>query len=422
MTSDEEDPLCWWLSQCGVTTRRLLDCRPDFLIISPPKTGSTWLADNLRQHPQLFVPAIKEVKYFSSFFKALGLGWYLDHFASAQGRVKGEASPSYALLPKGRIRLIRRLMPRVKLVFLMRDPVARAWSHARHSYRFREGGFASVAAGLGDVPDEAWLESLSSDWSLASGDYLGQLRRWSAVFPREQIYLGFTEWLEERPEALLREVFAFLGVDTGVDLSCFPVRQRVLAGLPGELPPAVGQALRRLLHRRTSELESFLRDEFGLALPWPRSDDFRDERPTPPAFARADEDDYLAAVLAEEETFPSARCLVQRDYRGYYVVLAQGRFHALAEALAPLRPGDVDDSVLGAYSQSGEHFVAPSLEGVKERIDRHLDALAETRLRQIASRVAALERGLTEATRPQRATQLLLRLWGRAGKSEKGAK
>src|SRR3954462_533097 len=112
-----EELLNWMLSQSGVTAARLRDCRPDFLIISPPKTGSTWLADNLRRHPQVFVPAIKEVKYFSSFFKGLGLGWYLDHFAGAAGRVKGEASPSYALLPKGRIRLVRRLMPRVKLIF-----------------------------------------------------------------------------------------------------------------------------------------------------------------------------------------------------------------------------------------------------------------------------------------------------------------
>ena len=47
---------------------------PQFLVISPSKTGSTWLADNLRCHPQIFVPAVKEVKYFSSLFKWLNLG------------------------------------------------------------------------------------------------------------------------------------------------------------------------------------------------------------------------------------------------------------------------------------------------------------------------------------------------------------
>ena len=89
----EEDTLAWWLSQVGVSLGKLASLGPDFLVISPPKTGSTWLADNLRRHPQLFVPAIKELKYFSSFFKALDLGWYLDQFSPAQGRLKGEASP-----------------------------------------------------------------------------------------------------------------------------------------------------------------------------------------------------------------------------------------------------------------------------------------------------------------------------------------
>src|SRR6185295_5025435 len=99
---------------------------PRFLIVSPPKTGSTWLADNLRRHPGVFVPTIKEVKYFSCFFEALDFDWYLGHFGEAGGRLKGEATPSYALLPVGRIRLLRRLFPGLKLVFLMREPIARA--------------------------------------------------------------------------------------------------------------------------------------------------------------------------------------------------------------------------------------------------------------------------------------------------------
>ncbi len=58
--------------------------RPDFLIISPAKTGSTWLAVNLACHPQLFVAQGKEVKYFSSRFKTHDFNWYLDQFAPAR--------------------------------------------------------------------------------------------------------------------------------------------------------------------------------------------------------------------------------------------------------------------------------------------------------------------------------------------------
>src|SRR4051794_30915368 len=184
--------------------------RPDFLVISPPKTGSTWLADNFRRHPRLFVPAIKEVKYFSCFCNWLDFGWYLDYFRTAKGVVKGEASPSYAALPPERIRLVRELLPDVKLVFLMRDPIARAWSHVRHAFRYRESVFADWQGDFEDVPDSLWREALRNAWSLASGDYLGQLRRWLEVFPRDQLFVGFYESIASEPDDLLRHVLDFV--------------------------------------------------------------------------------------------------------------------------------------------------------------------------------------------------------------------
>src|SRR5262249_16352453 len=147
--------------------------------------------------------------YFSSLFKWLDLSWYLDHFGLAASRVKGEASPSYASLPLSRIRLIRRLLPDVKLIFLMREPVARAWSHAKHNFRYGEANFAGPAADLANVPGCQWRENFAHEWPLTSGDYLGQLRRWLSVFPREQVYVGFYESIARRPEALLRDLFTF---------------------------------------------------------------------------------------------------------------------------------------------------------------------------------------------------------------------
>jgi Sulfotransferase domain len=50
-------------------------CVPDFLVVSAPKTGSTWLAYNLACHPSIFVPPDKEIKYFSNFHEWLDLDW-----------------------------------------------------------------------------------------------------------------------------------------------------------------------------------------------------------------------------------------------------------------------------------------------------------------------------------------------------------
>src|ERR1700733_13282559 len=93
MESTAVAPECDFPTECpqqyDVPPRKLASLRPDYLIISPAKTGSTWLADKLRRHPQVFLPGQKELKYFSSFFQSLDLNWYLDQFSSAAGRIKG---------------------------------------------------------------------------------------------------------------------------------------------------------------------------------------------------------------------------------------------------------------------------------------------------------------------------------------------
>src|SRR5215813_11373523 len=315
--------LLWCLQQPEVPHHKLARLCPDFLIVSPPKTGSTWLAANFRCHPQLFVPAVKETRYCSSFFKWLDLGWYLDHFGPAAGRVKGEASPSYALLPVGRIRLIRRLLPPVKLIFLMREPIARAWSHAKHNYRYAEANFASCTTSFKGLSDRHWRENFAHEWPLASGDYLGQLRRWLSVFPREQLYVGFYESIARQPETLLRDLFAFLGVNPAVDLSSFPIVERILPGLADALAPSLEPSLHQLLHRRTVELTCFLREHFNLEPPpeWHGILEARevkgDNAPVPVApevFRREFDESYLCQVLEQEETFPEPPRPVVGEY------------------------------------------------------------------------------------------------------------
>jgi hypothetical protein len=371
----DRDFLAWCLRQGPVPTHKLAALRPDFLVISPPKTGSTWLAHNLRAHPEAFVPKIKEVKYFSRYFRWLDLSWYLEQFAAGTGRVKGEASPSYAILPRERVRLIRRLMPDVKLVFLMRDPVSRAWSHARHTYRYCEANFATGAGPLECITEEQWQVNFAHEWPLTCGDYLGQLRRWLSVFPREQMFIGFYESIAARPEALLREVFSFLGVSPDVDLTGFPVRERVLPGLPGDLSPYLTHHLQQLLGPRTRELASFLRGSLGLEPPGEWQTSLGPSEPCtsrPEAFAREFDDDYLTRVLAQEESFPSSPTPVLDGYRGHDIVFYRGRVYALAEEISDLRVNETDEARLREHQSAGRCFVAPSLPEVKALVDEHV--------------------------------------------------
>ncbi len=390
----------WCLRQPEIPYERLAAQCPDFLVISPPKTGSSWLAANLRCHPEAFVPEIKEVKYFSLYWKWLDLNWYLNHFGAAAGRIRGEASPSYAILPVERIRTIRRLMPHVKLIFLMRDPVARAWSHAKHNYRYREANFTSCSTAFDRVSDAAWQENFAHEWALVSGDYLGQLRRWLSVFPREQLYLGFYESIASSPKTLLREIFTFLGLAPDVDLEGFPVAERILPGLPGELSPALQLTLRHLLGDRSQELASYLRTHLGIQTPpaWSASLSFADARPgcgepdgaglsarATAVFSRELDDRYLCRVMAHEETFPSSPRLVVAGYRGHDLFFHRGQFYA--QTLNSPDGGEKgrEEVALLHCQDPASYICAPSLTEVKEAVNQHAFERMRTVLRDMAA-------------------------------------
>jgi hypothetical protein len=406
------DLLTWCLQQPAVPPHKLRALFPDFLVISPPKTGSSWLAANLRCHPQLFVPAIKEIRYFNSLMQWLDLNWYLDQFAAGAGRVKGEASPSYAILPVERIRLLRRLRPDLRLVFLMRDPVARAWSHAKHNHHHREANFASSAGDLRAVSEAQWRENFTHTWPLACGDYLGQLRRWLSVFPREQVYVGFYESIAKSPECLLRDLFAFLGVDAGVDFSTFRLRERVLPGRVAALSAPLQAFLQRLLHDRSCALAAFLHDQLALEVPpeWHASLAAPGGLPAGAGpvtvFNRELDDRYLTQALAHEDSFPSGPRLVLDGHRGYDVLFFRGRFYALDRALGAVHLQEVTETQLRDYQHGGRCFIAGSAAEVKERVEQHVFARTEakllaleslqTGLRDAGARIAHLEQVLAE--------------------------
>jgi hypothetical protein len=373
---------------------------PDFLIISPPKTGSTWLAANLQCHPDVFVSRMKEVKYFSMYHRWLDLSWYAGHFREAGLRLKGEASPSYALLPCRMIRWIHSLMPHVKLVFLMRDPVARAWSHARHNLRYREANFENHAGDGSEVREEQWLVNVRHPWPLASGDYLGQLQRWLSVFPRHQVYVDLYERIATEPERLLTRLCDFLEVETReIDWSAFRLGETILPGMEMPLPPALGRELPGLLRERTKELAIFLREQFDLEVgevwrntlaPDASECTASGQELARQVFARSFDEEFLADLL-DTEVASSDPQLLQEDYFGYNLVLHRGRFLALDQAL-----GDVDvDSLHAAIARDADGpgiLLGESLAHLKERVTAH----AIHNLQQQVAKLEAHQRGLED--------------------------
>jgi hypothetical protein len=224
---------------------------PDFLGIGAPKAGTTWLHHNLAAHPDLFLPEGKEMHYFSD-HQFRGLLWYARQFEDAGPRRCGEITPGYAVLPRRDIERIARLIPRVRLLLLVRDPVDRAWSHAVMKLS-RETGRS-----IDSISDEEFAAHFAGEHSTERGDYLRMIDNWTSVFSEDQLWIGSFDDLRDHPTELLVSVFDHLGVKRDVDWSRFPHQQVIDRGVHGttdvfgkskgpDMPERLAACLRREL-------------------------------------------------------------------------------------------------------------------------------------------------------------------------------
>ena len=197
-----EKPLQRW----GVLSTRRLRL-PDFLGIGSQKSGTTWLHEQLRAHPGIFLPEEKEQHYFDwNYHKPLAQ--YARVFEGAGDRVCGEITPGYAILDSARIAYLTAVMPRLRVMFLMRDPVERAWSQV--VMNVVEIGGRDPAT----IRDTEWIEWLDEPRVRSRGDYLAILDRWGKHVPSDRMLIGFFEDIRTDPAGLLQRVHRFLGVDS----------------------------------------------------------------------------------------------------------------------------------------------------------------------------------------------------------------
>jgi hypothetical protein len=178
---------------------------PNFIVIGAMKAGTTSLYHYLRNHAQVFMPRIKELDFFAAEANwTRGLDWYRQQFSGAHGAVaRGEASTLYTKYPQydGVPERIAGVVPGVRLIYLVRDPIVRMRSHYQHR----------VALGAETSPPEIAL--LENPIYLAYSRYAMQLERYLEHFPREQLLVVTSEGLREDRAATVRRVYEYLGVD-----------------------------------------------------------------------------------------------------------------------------------------------------------------------------------------------------------------
>jgi hypothetical protein len=226
------DPAVWvalrhWMYARGLKSAASLRL-PDFLGIGAQKAGTTWLHANLKMHPEIFLPAeAKEVHFFDKHHLDYALEGYSSLFRNAGargGKVAGEITPAYGIVPPRRIRFVRAVMPNVKLIFLMRNPIERAWSHALMNL------VTDTGRKIEEIGDGEFLAHFDSRASRRRGDYEMILGNWLRYFPRRQVFVGLFDDLTGRPRELLGKMFSFLGVRADVDFSGYPIETNVFKG------------------------------------------------------------------------------------------------------------------------------------------------------------------------------------------------
>jgi hypothetical protein len=213
---------------------------PDFLVIGAQRAGTSWMQLMLRQHPQLWLPPVKELHYFdkpnvrrtlmdyrelrrailsplfppSLWHVPYLLGtrseeWYIGLFreAQAKGLIAGEITPAYATLGDDGPRRIHAMNSEIKLVFVMRDPVERVWSAVNNA--LKKGDLTSP------LTLETALKIAHADGPTLRSAYTETITRFETFFPRRQLHYCFFDDLRDQPERFAAGLLSFLGVEPG---------------------------------------------------------------------------------------------------------------------------------------------------------------------------------------------------------------
>ena len=265
---------------------------PHFICIGAQKSGTTWLYYNLKDHPQIWLPPLKELRYFRikepypwllylfnnhprrrrllaimrkkalpDAMRLKNIRWYLRYiclprsdnwyaalFSPKEGQIAGDICPSFARLDESRVADIYALMPNLKIIYLLRNPINRLWSQAvmQHTRRHNQS--------LHTIRDEEMKAFLDAPHPPEHGQYLRVLQIWEQLYPREQIFIGFFEQLVQNPRQLLSDIYQFLEMDSSEQYIPEEVDKKVYPGAYSQLPAHWAHYLAQQHHEEIKRL------------------------------------------------------------------------------------------------------------------------------------------------------------------------
>lgn len=177
--------------------------KPTIIGIGAQKCASSWVHAILGAHPQIGVSDPKELDFFSYYFDH-GYPWYESHFTSLSGvDVRCETSPSYFFDPRAPERA-RAYKDDLKVIAIVRDPVARAYSNHLHEII------------KGHIPPLTFEDGLAGNPTyIEQGKYHTHLKRWFEAFGSNQIMVLLAEEISADPTGIAKQLYSFVGVESG---------------------------------------------------------------------------------------------------------------------------------------------------------------------------------------------------------------
>ncbi len=172
---------------------------PNFILVGFQRTGTTWLYEVLKTHPDVFLPYVKELHFFDRNFDK-GIDWYTKYYEDHKNqKCIGDITPNYIHDIENASRIYN-LIPDTKILIILRNPIDYLYSLYNH--------MKVINSGISD------FESFINDKNiLRLGLYFEKIRAYYQLFETEQIYITYYDEFINDSENYVRNICDFLAIN-----------------------------------------------------------------------------------------------------------------------------------------------------------------------------------------------------------------
>lgn len=197
---------------------------PNFICPGAQKSATTTLYYLLWQHPDIYLSDVKETHFFDNEENYLkGISWYLDKYFSnvRNEKIIGEITPDYMYFDYIPERIFHCLGKNIKFIFMLRNPIDRAYSHYWMSYRrgYEKETFEKVIYLEEERIKTGNRKEIMRFSYISRGFYSKQIKRFLRYFPRENMqFILFEDLIRDAPN-IMKQIFSFLKVDSNISIN-----------------------------------------------------------------------------------------------------------------------------------------------------------------------------------------------------------